>query len=333
MSSSRISKRRRWCFIALYPLYLLGLVWLGVQFFWLLQEQKTGKSKTDVWGYYYSKLSPVQKADIRENDKTFDVLLLGASVLEQVAPVLEKTMASELKCPVRVFSVCTSAHTSRDSFLKYSQLRDKPFDLVMIYHGINDARMNCIPDNLYQQDYTHCAHYRSFQRALEAGSLSVRGVVGDQVDQLISLGEPDPEVVEFGKSIKTPQAFRTNLEAIVRGVKSQSGQVMLMTFATWVPPNYSKTKFIEKQLGYGSGQYELPIEVWGQPDNVVAAIKAHNRELQELAEKSEVIFIDQARLIPQNGEQFSDICHLTKTGCQTFVNNVMPDLRKLCSKR
>ena len=147
--------RRRWWFIGLYPVYLLVVLWLGVQFFWAVRQQTTGQSQQDVWGYYYSKLPAVRDAEIRAGDETVDILLLGGSVLEQIAPVLETAAKLEIQRPVRVFSVCTSAHTSRDSYLKFSQLKKQRFDLVVVYHGINDARMNCVRDDLFQDDYTH----------------------------------------------------------------------------------------------------------------------------------------------------------------------------------
>ncbi len=213
MSSSGPSRRRRWLFIGLYPIYIAAVVWLGAQFFWVLQEKQTGQAKSDVWGYYYRKLPPVRDAELRKNDETLDVLLLGGSVLEQVAPVFEQVLAAEMNRPVRTFSLCTSAHTSRDSYLKLMQLREKPFDLIVVYHGINDARMNCVPDELFQMDYTHCAHYAGLKRAVEAGSLTIRGLVRDRVEDLIGLGEPEAEMMEYGKTLKTPPAFARILRA------------------------------------------------------------------------------------------------------------------------
>ena len=46
---------------------------------------------------------------------------------------------------VRIFNLAMPAHTSRDSWLKYAALRDARFDLVIFYHGINEARVNNAP--------------------------------------------------------------------------------------------------------------------------------------------------------------------------------------------
>lgn len=327
MKSSGPAKHRRWLFIALYPCYLLALGWLGVHGFWMLQEQKTGRSKTDVWGYYYSKLPAARDADLQPEDGTFDVLLLGGSVLEQVAPVLEQKLVADFPQPVRVFSVCTSAHTSRDSYLKATQLAHQPFDLIVIYHGINDARMNCVRDDLFREDYTHCSHYSSLERAVKAGSLTISGLIGDRVDDLIGLGEPEAELRGYGKTIKTQEPFRKNLEGILKIAKKHSTPVILMTFAYWVPEGYTKTAFENGKLGYGTGQYELPIEVWGEPQNVIAALEAHNAAIRQLAQSRDVIFIDQAQLLPGDGRHFSDICHLTQAGLERFAENIIATLQ------
>lgn len=327
MKFSGPANRRRWLFVSLYACYLLALGWLGVYGFWIWQEQKTGRPKTDVWGYYYRKLPEARDADIQPQDESFDVLLLGGSVLEQVAPVLEQRLVTVIPRPVRVFSVCTSAHTSRDSYLKATQLDHQPFDLIVIYHGINDARMNCVRDDLFQEDYTHCAHYESLNRTVKAGSLTVTGLVQNQVENLIGLGEPEADQREYGKTIKTKEPFRKNLEGILEIAKGHSTPVVLMTFAYWVPEGYSKPAFEKKQLGYGTGQYELPIEVWGQPQDVIAAIEAHNSAIRELAESYEVIFIDQAELLPADGQHFCDICHLTESGIERFAENLVANLQ------
>ncbi len=323
---TRPSTRRRW-FVLLYPVYLLIVLWLGVQFFWTVREQTTGQSQLDVWGYYYSKLPAVREADVRSNDETVDILLLGGSVLEQVAPFLETAVKKELQRPVRVFSVCTSAHTSRDSYLKFTQLEKQRFDLVIVYHGINDARMNCVRDDLFKDDYTHCAHYNSLKRTVKAGSLTVTGLIRDRVDQLIPLGEPDPESVDFGKTIKTAKPFRRNLEGIVKAARNRSSRAMLMTFAYWLPEDYSKEKFLDHRLSFGSGRFELPAEVWGKPENVVAAIEAHNEEIRKLAGREDVLFIDQQRTMPPDGRHFADVCHLTNQGCKKFVQNLLPAIK------
>ena len=162
---------------------------------------------------------------------------------------------------------------------------------------------------------------------MKAGSLTVRGLLRDRVDQLIPLGEPEPESMDFGKTIKTRKPFRQNVEGIVKSAQSRSSRVLLMTFAYWLPADYSKQKFLDHRLGYGTGRHELPVEVWGLPENVVAAIEAHNQEIRKLVKREDVIFIDQQKEMPRDGRHFSDVCHLTNEGCEKFVENMLPAIK------
>ena len=326
MTTSR-SQRRRWLFISLYPVYLLALGWLGIQGYWYFQEKKTGVAKTDVWIYYYPNLFKARNAEIVESDRTLDVLLLGASVLEQVAPVFERMLSESTTRPVRVFALSTSAHTSRDSYFKFMQLKHQPFDLVVVYNGINDVRMNCVADELYQADYTHCRHYRSINRASEAGALSIKGTALDRMDQWIGLDELIPERIDFGDSIKTPPAYRANLEGIINEASARPARVVLMTFAIWIPPEYSEERFLEGTLNYGEGRYQIPVETWGKKDNVIRTIAAQNDEVRDLASKHDVIFVDQARLMPKDGRHFSDVCHLTELGLERFAKNLLDGIQ------
>ena len=52
-------------------------------------------------------------------------------------------------------------HASRDSWLKYSALGAARFDLVLFYQGINDARANNAPPEVFREDYAHYAWYET----------------------------------------------------------------------------------------------------------------------------------------------------------------------------
>ena len=76
----------------------------------------------------------------------FDILLLGGSVL------VERT-------DFRVVNLSALAHTTRDSYLKLKSLGDPRFDVVVVYHGINEVRANNCPPDLYRSDYSHYEWY------------------------------------------------------------------------------------------------------------------------------------------------------------------------------
>ena len=240
----RRQSRNRWLFRLAYPAYLLLLGWLGLQLYWFIQGHVLGQSKTDVWGYFYRKLPAVRDIVIRNDDETIDVLLLGASVLEQVAPFLEAELQQRATRPVRIHSLCTSAHTSRDSYLKYTQLSDKQFDLIIIYHGVNDVRMNCVQDKLFRDDYKHCYFYELLDRKVEVGSLNINVMLQSSMQEMITLGgEPEETLRDYGKNIKTREPFRKNLQKIIHDAHAKSTKIILMTFAHYLPAEYSRKSF------------------------------------------------------------------------------------------
>ena len=64
--------------------------------------------------------------------------------------------------------------------------------------------------------------------------------------------------------------------------------------------------------------------MWGTEKNVVAGIEAHNRVIRTLAgEHPTVLFVDQQAMIPDDADHFTDICHLTPSGCEAFVDNLL----------
>jgi hypothetical protein len=104
---------------------------------------------------------------------------------------------------------------------------------------------------------------------------------------------------------------------------------MLMTFAYYIPANYTLEAFKARQLDYAG--HTLPVEMWGKPCYVASATDQHNDVIRELAAQNpDVLFVDQQRLLRHSGQNFTDCCHLTDTGCIQFVENILAamDARK-----
>jgi hypothetical protein len=98
--------------------------------------------------------------------------------------------------------------------------------------------------------------------------------------------------------------------------------MLIMTFATYVPENYSREAFKNKQLDYGL--HRAPIEWWGAPEHVLATVAVHNEIVRSMAaQHTNVLFVDQASLMPQSGRYFNDPCHLTVLGSTEFVKNIV----------
>jgi hypothetical protein len=112
---------------------------------------------------FYGELRGVEDAPVTRDDGRFDVLLLGGSALHpsfgEIETYLGRRLEEALEKPVRVYNLARAAHSSRDSLIKYKKLAAKRFDLVVFYHGINEARLNNAPPDLYRDDYTHSSWY------------------------------------------------------------------------------------------------------------------------------------------------------------------------------
>jgi len=308
------------------------LLWAGIRGFWWW---RLGVGVTEnpgvesVWRLHYQELysSGAIDAHLAADDGYYDVMLLGGSVLEQTAPALEKSLREELGGRLRLFNLARSAHTSRDSYFKQRRLADKRFDLVIYYDGINDARMNCCPDDVYREDYRHFTWYDSLETRLAAGTVSVSDILASKLNRG-SLSFDIEQGRQFSNRVKTARAYRQNLEPLADATDRNHSRLLLMTFAYHLPENYTTDAFRAHQLGYGRGKYEVGIDVWGTPEGVQAAIRAHNDVLRDLAGRHKsVIFLDEEKRMPKSGTCFSDPCHLTGQGIATFAGHVREAVR------
>ena len=95
-----------------------------------------------------------------------------------------------------------------------------------------------------------------------------------------------------------------------------------MSFATYVPDNYSLQAFKERKLDYT--WYETPLEILGQPEHVLATLAIHNEIVRRMAAQDEtILFVDQAHLMDGKGRYFMDPCHLSPLGSSTFVEHLL----------
>lgn len=337
------SMRAKALLVTLSICYGLLVGEIGARAYWALSKGIPFFQPQAVWNQFYPEVreSNVETTAITQTDHIYDVLLLGGSVLHEnfgtIAETLEQRLSSKLRWPVRIFNLAQAAHTTRDSYLKYRRLGDKQFDLVVVYHGINDARMNNCPTDMFRDDYTHCSWYAAIEQVAKHKELSALALpyaldhlrirIADEMGFYVPRHNPNEKWTNHGARIKTAGPFRSNLQQILAAAASKGEPVIVMTFAHYVAPGYSDQAFREHELDYGPRG--TPIELWGKPEHVVPAIEVHNRVLTDLSrEFRNAIFVDQQALMPKNGQHFNDICHFTNTGCERFVDNIINALPK-----
>jgi len=287
--------------------------------------------------HFYPELRDMRRAPISRADAPYDVLVLGASVmaLGNIEELLRQGLEKKLGREVRIHSLAVRAHTSRDSYMKYARLGAQRFDLVLVYHAINEVRANNCPAELFRDDYSHYSWYASVGTLGEGreqdllalpmfGRLAwVRVLEALGARSFVPTHRPREEWLDHGAEIKTGPAFAANLGRIVALAAERGDPLVLMTFAYHFPADYDLATFKRRGLDYGA--HAFPAELWGRPENVVRGIEEHNRIIRALhAQHPETLFVDQAGLMPKDGRHFDDLCHLTERGQRRWVANLIP---------
>jgi len=290
---------------------------------------------------YYPGLETFRHESISADNGSLDILLLGASVLDTswstVEAELSKRLAADYMEPVRIHNLSVPAHTSLDSRIKYELLAHHHYDLVVLYHGINELRFNNCPDSFFANDYAHIAHYPRV-RAL-AGKASAFSILPHAFQELTTpfqrsrLSKDTPgkeEWLAHGAHIKTADPFYRNYRAIVELAAQHNTPVIMPTFSYHVPADYSIERFEQKQLDYDL--HKCAIELWGKPEHVAQGITTHNEVIRSTWENNpetpHVRVVSMHDSLPQNGRFFDDICHLTPTGAHAFVSILYPTVRQ-----
>jgi hypothetical protein len=277
-----------------------------------------------------------------DKDAFYDILFLGGSVLHRDWGSVEMELREQLAYlghrNVRIFNLAMPAQTSRDSLLKYAALGETRYDLVIFYHGMNEARANNVPPEIFRQDYGHYSWYDTVNTlapyhgtaflalpyTLRYFIISARHNLAK--DRYLSTYHVPQDWVQFARESRSAASFQQNLSAILDLASQRGDRMLLMTFATYVPENYSFEAFKKKQLDYGL--HLAPIEWWGLREHVLATVAAHNEIVRSMAKRQEnVLFVDQASLMQGDARYFNDPCHFTVLGSTKFVENMIKVLR------
>jgi hypothetical protein len=226
-------------------------------------------------------------------------------------------------------------HTSLDSLYKYRQLAPAGVELVVVYHGINELRANNVPPESFRADYSHYGWYELVRDVVDGQALyplatpySMRFVVRRLIAKLglrdyVPVERPRPEWVGYGHDVRSREPFRNNLAAIVELARSRGERVVLMSYASYIPPGYSDAKFLARELDYVL--YTAPIGLWGDVENVRAGLAAHNAVIHELvASNPDLEYADIAGAIPDEGRYYNDVCHFSVDGAEPFVQALLP---------
>lgn len=310
---------------------------LAFRSFWFYQFDIPFFSPDRILYAYYPELAIVDNDLPSRNNKYYDVLLIGGSTLHPNWGYVEQLLRRQLNNNgyrnARIYNLAMPAHTSRDSLLKYAAMDKARFDLVVFYHGMNEVRANNVPPALFRNNYDHYSWYESanalsfyhskaiFAIPYSLHYLWLRILQIANSDDYVPTHTPREDWTQYGQYARSDFPFKQNIEDILNIASRRKDRVLLLTFANYVPQNYSLEHFQQKRLDYGL--HKTPIEIWGERANVVATVALHNEAVKEIATvHKEVYFIDLNLLIPKSGRFFDDPCHLTLEGSAIFADNV-----------
>ncbi|MGE3803650.1 MAG: hypothetical protein AB7K24_03140, partial [Gemmataceae bacterium] len=124
--------------------------------------------------------------------------------------------------------------------------------------------------------------------------------------------------------LRTPLCFEKNVARILDLAQERGDPVLLMSFAYYIPTDYSRAAFKERRLDYDGHFHD--VETWGTVDSVSAAIDAHNAVIRHLAATRKLLFVDQRRLMPEGKLYYNDPCHLTFAGCERYIQNLLDEV-------
>jgi hypothetical protein len=255
---------------------------------------------------------------------TIRILTLGGSPMfnrRMTERLKEKLQAASSK-PVEVLGAALRTHTIRSSLYKYEFLAKYDFDYVLICHGINSLWANHVSKNDYREDYFQLGEWYS------RGWLLQNSVIARLLYNNFFYHRP-PRIF-YGAKFASLKTFKHNLDALIRRIKKNGSQPILITFAWHIPDNYTYEGFQRNSLGYDNpAQYDkCPVELWGSVAYVSEGLKRTNEIVRNAAVEENLYLIDQDKLMSGDITLFGDACHFNEKGVDVFIDNTMKFLKE-----
>jgi hypothetical protein len=286
---------------------------------------------------YYPELLPIQRVDISNTDSTLDILILSCSVLHKDWVDIVGEMNKCTRIPagynrVKIYNASGVGHGSRDNLIKYGLLKDKKFDVVVYYDAINDSRLNNCPDSIFKSDYSHYLWYDEINAIVAHPEMNFTVVPffyswmkirlkllakNIYIPKHFSL---KPEWLAYGSKMKSLPCYERNVKRVMDMAQQQRAQFLYLTFAYYLPSDYSLQKFQNKTLDYSFCDHSRETEIWGTPQNVSRFIDSINVDSKAwVSPYKNARWADLYTQFPKTGEYFADICHFSPKGIHQFA--------------
>lgn len=264
-----------------------------------------------------------------QNDELPKVLVLSSSALTpewgNFAKHFEEYLNNK-KTTWQVYNAAGVGFSSRDNLNTLKLLEDLHFDQVIFYNGINDVRLNNCPPELFDDQYRHISWSNETYTILKHNEMDIFTLPFflDYQYQLlkakycsdcfIAKNYHEQEAwQDYGDNFQSLASFRKNVEAVIAS-KSPETILHLVSFATYIPEDYTFEQFAEHQLDYNFHENSREVEVWGYPKNVEAYMLNANQELESLEDPSAEVYFHDIRPELKQANYFADVCHFSAPG-------------------
>ena len=102
-----------------------------------------------------------------------------------------------------------------------------------------------------------------------------------------------------------------------------------MSYAYYIPMNYSLASFKHKNLDYIFQKKSREIEIWGNPKNVSAYLDSSNIIMHQIAITMGESYFDMNLEIGSTHTYFADICHFSYQGLSKFSTSLAQQIQKI----
>jgi hypothetical protein len=129
-----------------------------------------------------------------------------------------------------------------------------------------------------------------------------------------------PEWLAYGSKMKSLPCYERNVKRVMDMAQQQRAQFLYLTFAYYLPSDYSLQKFQNKTLDYSFCDHSRETEIWGTPQNVSRFIDSINVDSKAwVSPYKNARWADLYTQFPKTGEYFADICHFSPKGIHQFA--------------
>ena len=135
-------------------------------------------------------------------------------------------------------------------------------------------------------------------------------------------------------NFKSLKCYEANLKSIAAEAESQQTRLVYLTFAWYLPADYSLQKFQAKTLDYTFCDHSRETEIWGLARNVGRFIDSVNHNSRSwLSQYPHAHWTDMQAAIPKEGKSFADVCHFSPVGIHQFAGVTCKELDTLLAMK